>query len=74
MPDYISLALTLEVRQNLLILEGQRPGTGRQKKSNIAYYFETPSAFAPICSAGQWFVVALTSRSASGAKRAGRWG
>jgi len=53
MPDDISLAFCLEVRQNLLILKGQWPGTGRQKKSNISDYFETPWALAPICSGGQ---------------------
>lgn len=52
-PDFISLAFSLEVRENLLILKGQWPGTGSLKKSNIADYFETPLVLAPICSGGQ---------------------
>lgn len=35
------------MRGNLLILKGQWPGTGSQKKSNIAEYFETPSVLVP---------------------------
>lgn len=34
-------------RGNLLILKGQWPGTGRQKKSNIADYFESPRCLLP---------------------------
>lgn len=52
-PDFINFAFSPEVRGNLLILKGQWPGTGSQKKSNIADYFETPLALAPICSEGQ---------------------
>ncbi len=52
-PDFINLAFSPEVRGNLLILKGQWPGTRRQKKSNIADYFETPLVLAPICSGGQ---------------------
>lgn len=52
-PNFINLAFRPEVRWNLHILKGQWPGTGSQKKSNIADYFETPSVLAPICSEGQ---------------------
>lgn len=49
MPHYISLACSLEVRQNLLIAEGQWPGTRRQKESNVADGVGNPSALALIC-------------------------
>lgn len=58
---------------NLLIQKGQWPRTVKQEKSNIADYFRSPLVLAPICS-NQWFVVALTSASASRAGRTGRWG
>lgn len=46
-PDFINLTFSPEVRGNLLILKGQWPGTGKQKKSNIADYFETPWCLLP---------------------------
>lgn len=52
-PDFINLAFGPEVRGILLILKGLWPGTGRQEKSNIADYFETPLVLAPVCSGGQ---------------------
>lgn len=52
-PNFCNLAFSPEVRGNLLILKGQWPRTGRQNKSNIADYFETPLVLAPICSGAQ---------------------
>lgn len=51
--DFINLAFSPEVRENLFILKRQWPGTGRQKNSNIAEYGEIPLVLAPICPGGQ---------------------